>query len=328
MSNGIKVIIDNLIVQLIKRNYNSRMIMSLDDAGPYDIVIPYGIKESIQLSNTDRPLDISLLVDAVSLGYLNKIKFYLKMGLVFRYDFYYSLYAYLKWRRYEIKMPSLYKHIMMVSETDINYLKKISSDTKCDFFCIRNGANFEDIKPKEESSNFRIGLLGDWSLKLVYQESDWFVFNFFRKYIKDHPDTFLYIAGRGSFAYNFKGEHNVIVMGEIDSLDDFFSKIDVFVAVNPKGCGILNRVLDSYAHKTCVMGLPAVFSGFPGAEKFSFQFNNYKEFVKTMDFIRNHPDILIINGHQGYNYVQNKFNWEMNYSELADRIIELYTLKN
>lgn len=327
ISNGIRVIIDNLIKKLKERSIEAVMIMDLSEAAEDDYVIPYGIKESIQLSKTNRPLDISFLVDAVSLGYLNKIKFYVKKGLVFRYDFFYSVYAYIKWSRQDKRMPSLYKEIMMVSQTDIDYIKKLAPKNNCNFICVKNGANIENIKPKDISNNFRIGVLCDWTLKLVFQESDWFVFRYFRKFSEDHPNVKLIIAGRGELANSFKKEKNVEVMGEVGSLDEFFSKIDLFVAVNPKGCGILNRVLDSYVHKTCVLGLPAVFSGFPQSDKFSYKFDTYESFVERMEYIMNHTNERKKFEEDGYRYVRENYDWDKNYTKLAEKVIEISNCK-
>ena len=114
------------------------------------------------------------------------------------------------------------------------------------------------------------------------------------------------------------------IIGEVESLDEFFSNIDVFLSANPKGCGILNRVLDAIAYKTPIIGHKGSFSGFTGMEKGYLSFDDYDSFCKTIDIIKNNKDLQTTLVAEAYNFALEHLNWRDNYESFINRYLANY----
>ena len=97
--------------------------------------------------------------------------------------------------------------------------------------------------------------------------------------------------------------------------------IDVFLTVNPKGCGILNRVLDAIAFEVPIVGIKASFSGFQDSAGIYTEFHDYNSFVDAMDFVSNHYEECILKAKQAVEYAKMHNDWENNYNKLVDNII-------
>ena len=78
-ANGVKVIVQNLIKGFERRGITCQEVKSLANCNKNDIVIPFGVKESMEVYKKGFNPSLALLVDAISLGYKNKIKFYFLM---------------------------------------------------------------------------------------------------------------------------------------------------------------------------------------------------------------------------------------------------------
>ena len=322
-SYGIMVIVKKF-VEICKRNgIDCKFITSLEGRKSTDHIIPYSTTN--ELIDKGFETKFCLMVDAYSLGNLNKIKFYFKKGLIFKYDFAYSVYAYLRSVFEEKRFCKHYENIMLVSKEDIRYLQKISKYTP-NFLCVPNGVEVTKVRPKTESDKLRLGILSSWYNKVSYEENDWFVRSYFKKYYKEHKDVELYIAGRGDYAKRYEGLPGVKYIGGIADLDDFFCNIDVFLSVNPKGCGILNRVLDAFAHKTIVVGYEPSFSGFKEMEDAYISFNDYNSFVSSIDYINGHKFEKMKMIENAYEQMQILYNWETNYERLIEQVKSIFDL--
>ena len=318
---GVSVIVDNLLRILHNNDIEASCVHDLTGFTSKDLVIPYGVKESAEIINSDVSTDIAMLVDAVSLGYYNKIGFYLKRGMFFKKDFWYSIYAYIRYSKLEKFVCKNFSRIMVVSAVDADYLAKNSKQPIEKFLVVKNGSLLPlKVEGKKRSVTFRVGLLSSWFAYQVYEESNWFVRDYFRRYIEDNPSCELCIAGRGPFAKQFEGLENVVIQGEVDDLNEFFSYIDVFVAVNPKGCGILNRVLDAFAYKTPVLALEAYMSGFPNSSDICCTFTDYNSFVNALNNLRKDRILrenLVV---KACYYLKENADWEKNYSQFVKLI--------
>ena len=136
---------------------------------------------------------------------------------------------------------------MVVSAVDADYLAKNSKQPIEKFLVVKNGSLLPlKVEGKKRSVTFRVGLLSSWFAYQVYEESNWFIRDYFRRYIEDNPRCELCIAGRGPFAKQFEGLENVVIQGEVDDVNEFFSYIDVFVAVNPKECWLLRHLCRAF----------------------------------------------------------------------------------
>jgi len=313
-SYGISVIVDNLVSEFNKHGIEADVIYKLDGIPKDSFIIPYGIDFAIDMINKGYKTDVIFLADAFTLGYLNKIKFYFKRGNFLYYDLYYSIYSLLRDYRWESKVIRNFKKIALVSDVDINYLKK-RAKVGTDFFCMPNGANFETVEPKTEAPNIRLGILSSWWHTTLAEENDWFIRDYFSKYINHNPNVALYLAGRGKYIEQYRGLNNVIVKGEVSSLNDFFKTIDVFVVPDPKGCGILNRVLDAFAYKTCVIGHKNAFSGFSYMTNCFFDFDDYLSFENKMDVLVSSKEKREELVNNAYSSIKQNNDWGKNISE-------------
>lgn len=319
-SNGVAVIVDNILKYCSAMNIAIRYVGSLENISHAETIIPYGPKESKELINAGYDTVCCLLVDAISLGYLNKIKHYLNVGHFFHKDFLYSIYAFLRYFFYEKQIVKKYKNIVLVSQADIDYLQGEKDKKK--FICLRNGLNVPKIvSEKTKSDLFRIGILSAWDSFQSNEENRWFLKKYVPKYIRNHPNVEFVLAGRGAKIQEYVSIPGVKVVGEVESLDTFFSNIDILLSPNPKGCGILNRVLDAIAYKTPVIGHTGSFSGFKGMEKGFLTFNDYNSFCETVEKIKNKnlQKALVF---EACKFAQEYLNWEKNYIEFINQYIK------
>ena len=322
-ANGVKVVTDHLEKACKLAGISCLQVHSLENVPKDALVVAYGVKENVELMQKGFRTELALLVDAVSLGFRNKVRFYLRNGYIFHYDFFYSIYAFLKWRRREKSVLRAFRYVMLVSGTDIAYLKSMAQNAGCRYLLVRNGVHLPASPCSHKpAKHFRLGLLASWGNPVTYAESAWFVEKWFSRYAESHPDTVLFLAGRGSFIERLRGRKNVVVLGEVPDLKDFFSNIDLFLAVNPKGCGVLNRVLDAFAYQVPVAALPASMSGFEGVENAYIPFTCEDEFVKALE---RGKDKKVVEGMvEAMNgYLKRFGNWQENYAELAGIIKEL-----
>ncbi len=320
-SYGIMVIINKFISMCKKNGIDCIFINTLEGRSVNDQIIPYSTP--LDLIRKGFETRLCLMVDAYSYGNLNKIRFYLKNCLFFKYDFVYSVYAYVRAIYEEKTICKKYDNIMLVSREDIKYLKSLTNN-KPNFLCVPNGVELSTVKSKTQSKKLRLGILSSWTNKVSYQENDWFIRSYYKRFAKDYKNVELYIAGRGEYGRRYQGLPQVRYIGEVDNLDDFFCEIDVFLAVNPKGCGILNRVLDAFSHKTLVLGYEKSFSGFKDMKNAYLSFNDYNSFVNSIEYILTHDkekNDMISNA---YEQTQSLFNWEKNYAQLIEEVKDIF----
>lgn len=321
-SYGVSVIIDNIIAACRRRNINCRQITSLDEAKNDEIIMPYGLLETVEMIREKHCPKVSFLIDAISLGAKNKFINYTKVGHCFHRDYITSLAKYIKWRGLEKQVVKKVKSIVLVSELDGNYLREMNPIVN--IIICRNGANSVQNIGHTESDKLRLGILSSWSSRQSYEENNWFIRKYFVNLSKTHPNVELVVAGRGAFIHRLEGIPQVRVLGEIKDLEEFFREIDIFVGANLKGCGILNRCLDAFSYGVPVIGYKESFSGF-GYMKDSFvSFSNYKEFENVVEAIRYDLKRRKWITENATNYLCQYNNWQHNYDKLIKDIIKIY----
>lgn len=323
-AHGIVVIVNNLIKAFTRNGIMCERIESLNGRSADDFIIPYGVMEANELIKSGLPTKVCFPADAITLGYINKIKFYLNVNHIFNYDFFYSIYALIKYYPKEKKMIDAFDTNILVSPVDVEYFKKHFNNSDNKYIYVTNGIDLVEVAEKTQSECFRIGILSPWQSRQIFEESNWFIKKYFMRYVKSHPNVHLIIAGRGSRCKVFRGMKNICVVGEVASLKDFFSNIDVMISSNPKGCGILNRVLDSFAYKVPVCGIKASFTGFPESENCYFSFTDYNSFCNVMDRMQHNRDELIKVADNAYKYIKQNNNWDVLYDELIHKLIKEY----
>jgi glycosyltransferase involved in cell wall biosynthesis len=325
-SPGVKVIIENLASKLSCLAEEVLVSNNLEEINHADLIIPYGPKESYEIMKLGYPNVLSLLVDYYSLGCRNKIRFYLKHGKIFYKDFLYSIYGYLKYHLIEMKVASAYKHVALVSQNDINQLKKDAPKSNC--VLIRNGVDHNrSIAPKtKDLDKIVLGIISNWQFVSI-DETRWFIEGILPKITKVYPNAILRIAGRGDSEMAnkvFSKYPNVEFVGPVDSLDDFFNNLDIYVATVPKGCGILNKVLDAFSYKVFTIGVKESFSGIDGLENGYKECKNANDYIKAIDLYLNDKNMVDQIVNNAYNHILKYHNFDNNYDEIVELIIALY----
>lgn len=323
-AHGIIVIVENLVKAFCRKGVDCSHITSLNGRNKDDIIIPYGVKESNELLNKGyRPI-ACFMADAITLGHINKIKFYLRIGHFFHHDFLYSIYGYLRYTPQEKKVVENYKNAVFVAQRDIDFLKEKYPHAGVNYLCVPNGGpSIKEARKATVSDKFRIGLLSAWGANNVYEESNWFVKKYWPKYHQKHKNAILKIAGRGEYCWKFKDTPGAEVLGEVSDLAEFFANCDVSLLLCPKGCGILNRVLDSFAYQIPVIGYEASFTGFPDSDDVCYKFNSYDSFEEVMERIMNNPEEARDKTAKAIAYANERFNWERNYDDLTEELLRL-----
>lgn len=322
-SYGAKVIVDNFKAACERAGLEYCLLENLNNSKIEDFIIPQGVKNGVELLRRGYHTSYILLGDAMSLGYYNKMIFYLKKGHVFNKDFLYSVYGYLKYRREDKRIVNHYSGVVLYSQSDIDFLIKLAPRARCRYICVPNGIyKTDNVQSKSNHEKFTLGLMSSWGSFQSYEENNWFIRTYYKRYIKTQPNVKLLVAGRGEYISKLLGLNNVTVIGEVADLGDFFNQIDLFLSVNPKGCGILNRVLDAIVYKVPVMGNNASFSGFQNSEGIFLRFSDYNSFVKAMDYALNHKNEIRKMADNAYEYALENNDWNKNYDYLVNNIVE------
>lgn len=325
-SYGVLVIVDNIIKVGLRRNIVCRHITSLADAKEDEVILPYGTLETIEMIKAGKTPILSLLVDAISLGVRNKFWVYTKTFQICNIDYIYSLLRIFKWGYLDRRIAKTVKNVMVVSETDGNYMKQINK--RLNVIVCPNGITESVYKPHVPSNKLRLGILSSWNSIGSYQENNWFLRSYYPRFAKLNPNVELVIAGRGAYANRLRDLPQVRVLGEVENLADFFCNIDIFLSVNPKGCGILNRCLDAFVHKVPVIGHKGSLTGFTYMQDSFLSFNTYNEFVLAVKRLSNEDGLSARLVDNAYREVVAHNNWDNNIGYLLDQIKEIARIDN
>lgn len=325
---GVKIIIDHLVSSLLELKIKAIITNTLENIEiENNLIIPIGIKESYILTKRTDNLKLALLLDAYTLGCINKFKFYLLKRKFNYYDLYYSLLSFIRYIFKELIVVNKYDKIMVVSPYDKSYLKRINKNA--DIICIPNGVTIPTTdqinQPNHVSKNIRLGVISHWT-NVSFNELKWFLEDYFCKLKKEFPNIELIIAGKGASSKHieyFESINGVKFIGEVRQLNDFFKIIDIFVATLPKGCGILNKVLDAFSFRKYVIGLRCCFKAFPGLKNGFYECDKYDEFVEAINFYINNPKEVEMQINNAESYIKLQNNWEKNYLYLSQEISTL-----
>ncbi len=113
-------------------------------------------------------------------------------------------------------------------------------------------------------------------------------------------------------------------MVELDSLDEFYNEIDIYITTVRKECGILNKVLDSFAHKKIVVALQHNMLAFRELKNGFLTYNSIEELISKIEFIRDNQEQINIMTKNAYDFILTEHSWEKNYSKLNDIILSKF----
>lgn len=321
-SPGVKAILNVLTAALNAKGIKSGVVGALAEESANDLIIPYGPKNSyLYLNSNPQSRKLALLVDYYSLGCKNKIFFYLKKGKLYYWDFWYSIISYFRYHYKEKLVAKSFDYVMLASDQDARMMSK---DFKVDNIIVARNliGKHEIVKPRNrEQDKLVLGIISHWT-KISVDETRWFIEDVFPKLRVKYPNIELKIAGRGDAELakrHFRGE-GVNFVGEVSNLDDYFGSLDVYVATVPKGCGVLNKLLDSFSYKVYSIGIRQSFSAFEDLQDGYVVCETADDFENAIELYLNNKERVTEIVDNAYNYVRKHNSSEENYNEVISII--------
>lgn len=315
---GYSKIIDNIVLHIP----NAKIITNTDFLKGGEIIVPVGVNASLELLKKSIPCETSFLVDAPTLGFLSIIKFYFKKKKFINNEIVQMALRYVKYSFIERRLVNNYKKVVVVSNFDRDYLKRRYNCQN--IFTIANGADMpKELLQEKKSFNFTFGFLYYWGVKNSIMDIDWFI-NEYLPILRDKfPNLRIVAAGKGAdeSVKGYFNQNNIEFIGEVNSLDEFYNEIDIYITTVRKECGILNKVLDSFAHKKIVIALQHNMSAFVDLEKGFLTYNSIEELISKIEFVRDNQDIVDEITDNAFNFILDEHSWEKNYSKLNDLIL-------
>ncbi|MBE6372441.1 MAG: glycosyltransferase family 4 protein [Lentisphaerae bacterium] len=317
-SHGVSIIVKHLHEAMAAAGLDVEIVHDLSSLDFNCTIIPYGIKESFILVRKGYPVEYAFLADAESLGYRNKVLFYLRHFIWGHGDLMHSLKNYFKMRTAEQYILPRVKNCILVSRRDIEYYKRIAPKTN--YLFLPNGVAPSPVLKKTPSHNIRLGILSGWEAIGRAAENEWFVRDYFIRAKKSGLPVEMKIAGRGKYIELFRQYPDVEIIGEVADLNTFFADIDILVLPTPKGCGILNKALDGFSHRTFVAGHPAAFSGLQMFQGTFSTFSDYDGFVDLIDRYGKEPQKIQKMIDDAYEIVKTQCNWDTIYGRFVQEL--------
>lgn len=318
---GVRVIV-NQIKKTIKE---SEIIFSLKNVPDGSIVIPYGVLESMELIKYRRlPLYTSLLVDAFSLGEISDFKrFITKRYIPLKFSLL-CLPRFLKHLYYEFLIFRKFKKVILVSYYDKTYYQKLHFDdlAKSKIVIVPNGivlpSNREGYQ-RSQDKIFRVGCLSLWSGVEVFYTLKYFINEIWSKL--PMPDVKLIIAGRcisEEMRLYLSKYNNIVILGEVEKLEDFYDNIDASLITMFKKCGIINRVLDGFSYKVPVISRSESMLAFKDLPDCYYGYKDVESFRQAVERIKNNREEARLKVEQAYSYVRDYHNWDKNYINIEN----------
>jgi glycosyltransferase involved in cell wall biosynthesis len=295
---------------------HSQVISTLENRTMSDYIIPVGIVASdIYLKSPFRKR-ISFLVDSTVLGLLSGLKFYFRRKDIFNKQFLRIMLRLLKYLPLEWRIVRSYKKIIVVSPYDAAFIQSTFKVHNTEV--IMNGADIPTHEQvRAEKFSYTLGILSYWGVG-AFHDVNWFIEDYLPKLRKIFPTLRLVTAGRGASVelVDYFAKNGVEHMGEVEDLNDFFNNIDIYITTLRQECGILNKVLDAFAHKKIVVGLKGNMFAFSKLANGFFTYTSLRELEEVIRTIEKHPDIVKQMTQNAYQYILKEHHWRKNYSQL------------
>lgn len=322
-------------VQVLEISYHpdnaeiDKIIMSLIELRTkgYDTIVPYTLRMSYSvMKKCKRNLQdynyACFLIDSMRLNASSIIR-----NLRFGKQYLIELLRYIKYIHDEGFVLNSSERVGYVSPVDVDYVKHTYKTVKSRITCVPIGTNIYSTLPSivENGRPLRIGVLAGASEKTNSDNLFPFLDEAFPKIVEDHPDITFVIAGNvksDKDVSHIKSQKNVVYLGFVDKLSDFYNQVDIIITTVKKECGVLNRILEAWAFGKPVIGFEKNFKGFEYAKKnidylVADQWNDFCDLINGI--ASNEIDINSIARHANA-MVQEYYTWEMSTRKLTEMI--------
>jgi hypothetical protein len=319
---GYSIILDNLL----KHIPNSEFVSDVVDIKESRIVIPLGVTATNKLIKSGVFFKISFLTDSPTLTFKSIIEFSLK-NKIFNTELIRTFLRLVKYSIIEKKIVSFSEKIIVVSDYDKDYLNK---KYKCQkVLSIPNGIDIPNQPPHKKNNFFKptIGFLYFWGVQNSIDDIDWFISSYLPILKKEFPNIEIIAAGKGANlnALNYFEKNNINYLGEVKDLNEFFSRIDFYLTTVRKKCGILNKVLESFAHQKIVIAYEGNMLAFRDLEKGFFTYKTVDELILNIRKIKSNTNEVETYVKNSLNYINEKHNWKINYNYFYSIIKQNYS---
>ncbi len=324
-ASGIRVILDNLKKKI--DGIDIPIVTSIAQALRFDVIIPYGILESIDVYKANKEkCQLSLLIDAESLIDISQFHFFKGKKIVPFKSKMKELLRYFYHIRLERILFKNYKDIVLVSYGDKRYYEAKNGVNKYSYKIriVQNGVDLPSTpkKIREKDGRIVLGFLSGWGDGNAPAGDDikCFLEYVWRDAYRINPNLVLKLCGRGMSDIQkeyFRNYPNVYGIGEVKDLSDYFNQIDINLMIMPKHAGILNKMLDGFAYKCPTLCEPHNVLAFQNLPRCFYTYNDAETLVAAAEAIVSNSAEASNRTKLAFEYVRTYHNWDKNYDELA-----------
>jgi len=279
----------------------------------YDLIFIDGIHMDVYASEIKHSNKIISLHDSLSLLYLS---FYNSSNNFFVKSYFY--YCSLIFKKVELQILKNYRKCLFVSNKDVEYLKKNTSNKITNCFVIQNGVN-QDLVAKQQiikKNENALVFTGVMDYKPNVDAVMFFVKEIFPLILINHPKTIFFIVGKNpSEEIKLLKSKNIIVTGFVDDISGFILNSCVYVSPLLSGAGLKNKILEAMALRIPIVSTSISLHGINVEHnKHIFVKDNPTDFAKSVSFLLDDEKLrnkLIINS---YDLILKEYTWEHVYS--------------
>ena len=212
--------------------------------------------------------------------------------------------------KYESTVFDMFENKTIISVPDRNL---IAHHRKEEIEIISNGVDTEYYKPIANTKEFDLLFTGNMGYPPNINSVEFLVNSILPLVIKDFPQIKVCIAGAkpSQKVLDLKGP-NVTVTGWVEDMREYYSRAKIFIAPMQIGTGLQNKLLEAMAMK-----VPCITSGLANSAlnalegKEILTGNSPEEYAQHITSLLKDDQKSKILGEEGYNFVLNKYKWQV-----------------
>ncbi|NBH73773.1 glycosyltransferase [Clostridiaceae bacterium] len=302
------------------QEYNKyrRIIGTIITENEVKAILAYGLNVSYAISKIldkrCRAMLVSLTRDSLYFGTL----FSLLMGKTINANSIKRILRLIPYRMKEKYLTRNCKCMVYASKWDADKVSNGYGKIKADIITVPNGIHVTDFftnKKHDFEKEIVLGFIGYWTVD--YMDECIYPMLSICEAInnKNEIKVKLILAGRNisNSQKNVLSKYEFVkVLGAVEQLDEFYNSIDIFISTVKKKNGILNKVLEAFSYKKCVIGFEDNFYAIEGCVNGEncLIANTNEEFEAMLYHIKNgkiNPDTIGVNA---YKLIQVHYSWD------------------